>query len=118
MQAGRHPVDSLGILTRERPGDGIEQRRGEEPWADPLERIGIGEGAGDRHESWRLEVDELARDSLAARRPQGGDHTLARINGHVTEAGFIVRLAGIGVDLNDDGNLWKLFDGCFNVVLE
>ena len=111
-------MDSLGILARERPGDGIQQRRREEPRADPLERVRIREGAGDRHESRRLEIDEFPRDALAARQPQGGNHALARVDGHVTEPGLVVLFAGVGVDLNDDGNLRKLFYGRFDIILK
>ncbi len=63
-------------------------------------------------------------NSRAMRSPRAvrkrGDHALAGVDRHVTEAGSPLGFirTGLGVDLNDDRNSRKLFDGRFDVLLE
>ena len=87
-QPRRHPVDSIGALAGQGRRNRGQERGREQPRAHALERVGVGKRAGDRHEPRRLQVDELARDPLAARGPQGGDHALAGVDRHVAEAGL------------------------------
>ena len=79
-------------------GRGIAYRSAAEkqPGAHALERVRIGKRPGDRHESRRFQIDELARNPLAARRPQRRDHALTRVDRHVAEPGLAL---GIGSGL-------------------
>ena len=73
-------------------------------------------GSSGRLESGRFHVDKLASHPLAASDSERGDHSLARIDGNVTEAQLGV--VAIGVELSNDGDFGKSLDGLLDIVLE
>ena len=112
----RHPGDPLGMLARLRGRDRRQERGRELLGADPLECIRIGEDAGDRLESGRFHVDELASDPLAHGRAQGRDHALARIDRHIAETLLVVLPIDVGLGDHRDGG--QPIDARLDILLE
>ena len=104
------------MLAGRRLSEGGQYGGGKTLGAHLLEGIGIGVIARVCLEAGRFHVDERARDPLANRRAESGDHALARVNRHVAESDG--RVIGVGIELRDERNLRQAVDRLLDLFLK
>ena len=116
VQTVGHPGDPRGVLTGAGRRNGWQKGRGKALGTHSFECVRVGESTGHRLESRSFQVDELPDNPLAEGSPQGCDHTLAGINGHVAEAELGV--VAIDIKLSNHRNGWQPLDARLDVFLE